>query len=119
VNLKKKKYNIYGYKGKQVRDNIHSYDLINSFWQFFKFPRNGEVYNIGGSRDNSCSILEAINIIENISKIEMNYKINSQNRVGDHQWYISDIKKFKNHYKNFSLKYSLKAIIQEIVEWKG
>ena len=118
VNLKRKKYNIYGYKGKQVRDNIHSYDLINSFWHFFKSPRNGEVYNIGGSRVNSCSILEAINIIENISNIKMNYEINPKNRIGDHQWYISDIKKFKTHYKKFNLKYSLKDIIREIVELK-
>ena len=73
---------------------------------------------MGGSRDNSCSILEAIRIIENLSKIEMNYKINSQNRIGDHQWYISDIEKFKKHYKNFSFKYSLKTIIQEIIECK-
>ena len=118
VNLKRKKYNIYGYKGKQVRDNMHSYDLINSFWHFFKSPRNGEVYNIGGSRVNSCSILEAINIIENISNIKMNYEINPKNRIGDHQWYISDIKKFKTHYKKFNLKYSLKDIIREIVELK-
>lgn len=118
VNLKKKKYNIYGYKGKQVRDNIHSYDLINCFWHFFKSPRYGEVYNIGGSRKNSCSILEAINLIENISNIKMNYEINSKNRIGDHRWYISDIKKFKNHYKSFNFKYSLKTTLQEIIECK-
>ena len=97
---------------------MHSYDLINSFWHFFKSPRNGEVYNIGGSRVNSCSILEAINIIENISNIKMNYEINPKNRIGDHQWYISDIKKFRTHYKKFNLKYSLKDIIREIVELK-
>jgi CDP-paratose 2-epimerase len=115
VNLKKKIYNIYGYKGKQVRDNIHSYDLINAFWHFFKSPHRGEVYNIGGSRENSCSILEAINLIENISNIKTNYKIQENNRVGDHKWYISNLGKFKTHYKNFNLKYSLKQIIEEIV----
>lgn len=116
ANLKRKKYNIFGYKGKQVRDNIHSYDLVNSFWHFFKSPKKGEVYNIGGARKNSCSILEAINIIENITGIEMKFSTSALNRTGDHKWYISNIKKFNSHYKNFKFKYSLKNIIEEIVD---
>ena len=98
TSLKKKQYTLIGYKGKQVRDNIHSHDLVNCFWEFYKKPRKGEVYNIGGGRYSNCSILEALNFIEKISKIKIKKKILSENRVGDHIWYISNLKKFKKHY---------------------
>ena len=80
ANIEKIPYTIYGYKGKQVRDNIHSYDLVNCFWHFYELPKNGEVYNIGGGRDNSCSILEAIKIIEDYTKVQMNYTVKEQDK---------------------------------------
>ena len=115
-NLKKIKYNIFGYKGKQVRDNIHSYDLINAFWHFHLNPKKGEVYNIGGSLKNNCSILEAIKLIETMTNQKMIYSFNRKNRVGDHICYISDISKFKKHYPKWRLKYSLKNIIKQIIK---
>ena len=114
ANIEKIPYTIYGYKGKQVRDNIHSYDLVNCFWHFYELPKSGEVYNIGGGRDNSCSILEAIKIIENYTKVEMNYNVKEQNRIGDHQWYISNVGKLYNHF-DWEIKYTLKETIEEIV----
>ena len=114
ANIEKIPYTIYGYKGKQVRDNIHSYDLVNCFWHFYELPKNGEVYNIGGGRDNSCSILEAIKIIENYTKVEMNYIVKEQNRIGDHQWYISNVGKLYTHF-DWEIKYTLKETIEEIV----
>ena len=114
--LNNKLYKVYGYKGKQVRDNIHSSDLVNMIWEFIKKPSRGEVYNVGGGIKNSCSILEAISLIENITKKKMRYKIIKQNRVGDHIWYITNLKKFKKNYPNWKLKYSLKQIISEIVK---
>ena len=114
--LKGKLYKVYGYKGKQVRDNIHSSDLVNMIWEFIKKPSRGEVYNVGGGIKNSCSILEAISLIENITKKKMKYKIIKQNRIGDHIWYITNLKKFKKNYPNWKLKYSLKKIISEIVK---
>lgn len=115
-NLKKIRYNIFGYKGKQVRDNIHSYDLVNAFWHFHLKPRKGEVYNIGGSLKNSCSILEAINLVEKITNQKMIYSFRKKNRVGDHICYISDISKLKKHYPKWKLKYSLKEIIKQIIK---
>jgi CDP-paratose 2-epimerase len=114
ANVEKIPYTIYGYKGKQVRDNIHSFDLVNCFWHFYELPKNGEVYNIGGGRDNSCSILEAISIIEDYTKVKMNYTINKQNRIGDHLWYITNLGKLYTHF-NWELKYTLKETIREIV----
>ena len=113
--VNKKKYNIFGYKGKQVRDNLHSLDLVNAFWNFYKSPRCGETYNIGGSRKSNCSILEAIHIIENLTKIKANYKILNDNRVGDHIWWISNIKKFKKHYPNWNIKHNVTKIIKDIL----
>ncbi len=115
-NLKKIRYNVFGYKGKQVRDNIHSYDLINAFWNFHLKPRRGEVYNIGGSLKNSCSILEAIKLIEEITKQKMIFTLKKKNRVGDHICYISDISKLKKHYPKWRIKYSLKDIITQIIK---
>ena len=104
----KKKYSIIGYKGKQVRDNLHSSDLINCFWEFYKKPKKGEVYNIGGGRFSSCSILEALNEVEALGKIGIKRKFIKENRVGDHIWYITNNDKFKNHYPNWKQKYNTK-----------
>ena len=109
-------YTIYGYEGKQVRDNIHSYDLVNCFWNYYKNPKKGEVYNIGGGRENSCSVLEAINYIEKKIKKKLNYKISKINRVGDHIWYVTNNSKFKKDYPKWRLKYNFNEIINQIVD---
>jgi len=116
ASLKSKKYTLIGYKGKQVRDNIHSSDLVNCFWEYYKKPTSGEVYNTGGGRFSNCSILEAINILENITNIRVHKKILENNRVGDHIWYISSMRKFKKTYPNWKQQYSTKKILQELVE---
>ena len=113
--LQNKKYTLIGYKGKQVRDNIHSQDLVSCFWEFYKKPGVGEIYNIGGGRYSNCSIIEALNVIEKISKIKIKRKILTQNRVGDHIWYISDMKKFKKKYPKWKQKYSTLKIIKELI----
>ncbi len=113
--LTKKSYNIIGYKGKQVRDNLHSKDLINCFWEFFKKPRYGEIYNTGGGKFSNCSILEAINLVESYTNLKIKKKIISRNRVGDHIWYISNMKKFKRHYPKWKQSYSTKKIIYELI----
>lgn len=107
-------YNILGYKGKQVRDNIHSYDLVNMFWHFYQNPREGEVYNVGGGRHSNCSILEAISICEELSGKRMNYTYSDKNRIGDHIWWISDVRKYKSHTPDWFYKYDLRKIIEEI-----
>lgn len=109
-----KEYVIFGYKGKQVRDNIHSYDLVNAFYHFYKNPRCGEVYNIGGSRFCNCSIIEAIKMCEDMTGKKMKYKYVDNNRIGDHIWWISDISKFKRHYKGWKLTYNISDILKEI-----
>ncbi len=113
--LQKKEYTILGYKGKQVRDNLHSSDLINCFWEFFKKPKRGVVYNIGGGRFSNCSILEAISEIELLSGNKIKRKIIQQNRVGDHIWYITNNKKFKKDFPNWKQKYNTKKIIRELI----
>jgi len=117
ASIKKKKYTIIGYKGKQVRDNIHSLDLVNCFWEFFKNPRKGEIYNIGGGRFSNCSVIEALMIIEDICKIKIKKNYLSTNRVGDHIWYISNMKKFKTHYPKWKQKYTTKKIIKELLDY--
>ena len=114
--IKNKKYTLIGYKGKQVRDNIHSHDLISCFWEFFKKPSRGEIYNAGGGRFSNCSIIEAIQIIESIAKIKIKKTFVKKNRIGDHIWYISNMKKFKKHYPGWKQKYSTKKILSEIIE---
>ncbi|HAH20367.1 MAG: NAD-dependent epimerase [Omnitrophica WOR_2 bacterium GWF2_43_52] len=109
-----KKYTIFGYKGKQVRDNIHSYDLVNMFWHFVQKPRYGEVYNAGGSRHSNISVLEAIEKTEKLLNKKANYDYNTANRVGDHIWYISDVSKFKAHYPQWDFKYDSDMILEEI-----
>src|SRR4029079_1292283 len=91
-------YVVYGYKGKQVRDNIHSADLIDAFREFFKAPRVGEVYNIGGGRFSNCSMLEAIALCEEITGVLLDWTYQEQNRVGDHVWWISDTNRFRRRY---------------------
>lgn len=113
--LNQKTYSLIGYKGKQVRDNIHSLDLINCFWEFFKKPKRGEVYNIGGGRFSNCSIIEALDLVEKISKIEIKRKYIKKPRTGDHIWYISDISKFKKDYPNWRQVYNTKKIINELI----
>lgn len=109
-------YTVFGYKGKQVRDNIHSYDLVNAFYQFYQNPRIGEVYNIGGSRHASCSMLEAITLCENITDKKLNWSYNETNRSGDHIWYISDVRKFQAHYPEWHYKYGIKDTLEEIYQ---
>mgnify|MGYP001394424904 CR=1 FL=1 len=118
LSIKYQRYNIIGYKGKQVRDNIHSNDLVNCFWEYFKKPTKGEVYNIGGGRYSNCSILEAINLVEQIKKIKIKKIYTKKPRVGDHIWYISNMKKFKQHYPNWKQIYNTKKIIEELIYFK-
>lgn len=114
-----KPYTIFGYKGKQVRDNIHSWDLVNMFWHFHQNPRPGEVYNAGGGRENSTSILEAIDSINRIAGTNWSdYTLSEQNRIGDHIWYISDLRKFKNHYPEWNITINLEETIKQMVEFE-
>lgn len=107
-------YQVYGYQGKQVRDNIHSYDLVNAFYSFYQAPRSAEIYNIGGSRFSNCSMLEAIQYCEEISNQKLNWSYSETNRIGDHIWWISNVQKFKKHYPNWELTYTIQDILQEI-----
>jgi CDP-paratose 2-epimerase len=109
-------YTIFGYNGKQVRDNIHSFDLVNMFWHYYQNPKAGEVYNAGGGRHSNCSMLEAINEIEIISGKRLEYSISDSNRIGDHIWWISDVSKFKSHYPNWDYKYNLTDILEQIID---
>lgn len=109
-------YTIFGYKGKQVRDNIHSADLIQAFHHFFLNPRCGEVYNIGGGRSSNCSILEAVALCESIAGNELNCTYVDESRRGDHIWWISDISHFKADYPGWSLHFDVPQILQEIYE---
>jgi len=112
----KKKYTIIGYKGKQVRDNLHSLDLVKCFWEFYKKPKKGEVYNIGGGRFSSCSIIEALNEVETQLKVNIKKKFIAKNRIGDHIWYITNNNKFKKDYPNWKQMYNTKRIISELIE---
>ena len=109
-------YTVFGYKGKQVRDNIHSWDLINMFWHFYQAPRCGEVYNAGGSRHSNCSMQEAIAICERMTGRKMNFSYAEANRIGDHIWYISDVAKFRSHYPAWEYTYGLEDILGQIHE---
>lgn len=111
-----KPYTVFGYKGKQVRDNIHSFDLVNMFWHFYKNPRCGEVYNAGGSRYSNCSMLEAIKMCEEITGKKLNWSYTDINRIGDHIWWISDVRKFKKHYPDWEFTRDIKQILVEIFE---
>ena len=108
-------YTIFGYKGKQVRDNIHSHDLVNAFWRFVCEPRCGEVYNIGGGRHSNCSMLEAIHTAQRLAGKELSYSLSDDARSGDHIWWISDVRKFQTHYPNWQYAYDMERILEEIV----
>lgn len=112
--ITKAPYTIYGYKGKQVRDNIHSSDLINAFWHFYLNPKKGKVYNLGGSRFSNCSVIEAINLCEKNTNLRLNYTYSDKNRIGDHMWWISDVSKFQHDFPNWKYNYSLHKIIEEL-----
>ncbi|MFL6542466.1 MAG: NAD-dependent epimerase/dehydratase family protein [Chthoniobacterales bacterium] len=107
-------YRVFGYGGKQVRDNIHSFDLVEAFAQFIEAPRAGEVYNIGGARHSNCSMLEAIAQCEEISGRKLSWSYEENNRIGDHIWWISDVRKFQSHYPKWKFRYDLRAILEEI-----
>jgi CDP-paratose 2-epimerase len=115
-NLERRTYKIFGYKGKQVRDNIHSFDVVQFMYQFVENPRRAAVYNIGGGRENSISILEAFKLIEEISGIEMAYDYIDQNRKGDHICYISDLSQMKKDYPRWNITRGLKTTFIEIFE---
>ncbi|HEX4957470.1 MAG TPA: NAD-dependent epimerase/dehydratase family protein [Lacibacter sp.] len=115
-NVHETEYTVYGYKGKQVRDNIHSYDVANFIWQFLQAPRIAEVYNLGGGRENAVSILEAFSLIESISGKKMKYTYSEQNRIGDHICYISDLSKIHQHYPEWEITKNLETTFREIYE---
>ena len=109
-------YTVFGYRAKQVRDNIHSWDLIQAFWRFFQAPRAGEVYNVGGGRFANCSVREAIALVERLTGKPMRWKYDSTNRVGDHIWWISDVRKLMAHYPGWTITRSLEATVAEMLE---
>ncbi len=116
VNIVEEEYTIFGYKGKQVRDNIHSYDVARFIHAFFQNPRYGEVYNIGGGRENSTSILEAFDRIEQVTGKKMRYQYSEQHRSGDHICYISNLDKIKSHYPQWQITKTLQTVFEEIAE---
>lgn len=111
----KKHYTIFGYKGKQVRDNIHSNDLVKAFWHYYQAPIAGAVYNMGGSRHSNCSVLEAIEIAEDAAGERLSYSISDQAREGDHIWWVSDVRRFQSDYPDWNYEYDLKTTIREMV----
>ena len=115
VSLREAPYTIFGYKGKQVRDQIHSYDVINAFWHFAQNPRPGEVYNLGGGKENAASLLESVDLIHRASGKRPKLSYTETNRVGDHICYYSDLRKFQSHFPTWKKKYSLDEIVTEMV----
>ncbi len=113
-NIEEKLYRVYGYKGKQVRDNIHSFDVTQFIYSFWENPRSAEVYNLGGGRENSCSILEAFESVASLSRKPMRYEYVDKNREGDHICYISDLRKMKAHYPGWDITRSLDDIFEEV-----
>ena len=109
-------YTIFGYKGKQVRDAIHSNDLIRAFHEVYKAPRVAEVYNIGGGRFSNCSVLEAIDMSQEIAGRELEWSYSDQNRIGDHIWWIGDNGRFEEHYPEWKMEYNVERILQEIYD---
>jgi CDP-paratose 2-epimerase len=107
-------YTVFGYKAKQVRDNIHSFDLVNMFWHFYKNPRCGEVYNAGGGRHSNCSMLEALSICREITGRPVDWSYTEKPRIGDHIWWISDTRKFQRHYPAWRYTYGIEQIVAEI-----
>ena len=115
-NLEGKKYTVFGYQAKQVRDNIHSYDVARFIWEFIQAPRSGEVYNIGGGKNNSCSMIEAFDRVAQLSGKKMHWEYSDKNREGDHMCYYSDLSKMKAHYPAWVITKSLDSIFTEIVD---
>lgn len=115
-NLEEREYTIFGYKGKQVRDNIHSLDVARFIDAYIEAPRPAEVYNIGGGKDNTVSILEAFDLISEMSGIPMKYKYDEQNRIGDHICYYSDLTKMKSHYPGWDISKDIPTTFREIYE---
>ena len=115
--MKKKPYTVIGYKGKQVRDNIHSYDLVNALYHFYQRPGVAKVYNIGGSRHSNCSMLEAISCCEEITGNKLNWTYQDESRIGDHIWWISDVNRFRKDFPGWEYKYTLPQVFEEI--YKG
>jgi CDP-paratose 2-epimerase len=111
-----KPYTVFGYQGKQVRDNIHSADLIAAFYEFYQDPQVAAVYNIGGGRESNCSMLEAIHLCQEITGRDLEYSYSEDNRIGDHIWYVSDLSKFKQRYPSWSIQHNIKSILSEIYE---
>ncbi len=109
-------YTVFGYQGKQVRDNIHAIDLVEAFWHFFQGPRSGEVYNIGGGRHANCSMLEAIAACERLAGRALEWVYDEDHRSGDHIWWISDVRRFQSHYPDWRYRYDMDAIFAEIHE---
>jgi CDP-paratose 2-epimerase len=109
-------YTVLGYKGKQVRDNIHARDLVEALWQFARAPRAGEVYNIGGGPASNCSVLEAIAIVERLQGHPMRWSYSDRARTGDHIWWVSDIRKFRGHYPDWNVTCTIESMIEEILE---
>jgi CDP-paratose 2-epimerase len=109
-------YTVFGYRGKQVRDNVHSYDLVQAFWRFFQKPRVAAVYNIGGSRFSNCSMLEAITICNELTGHELRWTYADSNRAGDHVWWISDVRRFAGDYPGWRLTYDIRRILIEMHE---
>jgi CDP-paratose 2-epimerase len=107
-------YTVFGYGGKQVRDNLHSFDFVNALWHFFEAPRSSEVYNLGGGRHCNCSIIEAMGKCNTLADREIQWSYNDANRVGDHIWWISDIRRFQTDYPGWSMRYDLDTILGEI-----
>jgi len=118
-NLEGREYKIFGYRGKQVRDNIHSEDVAHFMYQFVQAPRVAEVYNLGGGKENSCSILEAFQIAEAFSGQTQQFTYLDENRIGDHICYYSDLRKMQAHYPGWGITKSLRTTIGEIVaSWR-
>src|ERR687891_2434087 len=107
-------YRVFGYKGKQVRDNIHSFDLVEAFAEFIRAPRVGEVYNIGGRPHTNCLMLEGIEMCEEKRGKKINWTYDETNRAGDHIWWISDVRKFQGHYPQWKFRYGMREILEEI-----
>ncbi len=112
---KERTYTVYGFEGKQVRDNIHARDLVAAFLAFYRDPSPGSVYNIGGGRENGCSVLEAVKLVENRTNKSLAYQYKPEKRVGDHQWWITDYTKFQKAYPEWQIQYNLTATIDEIL----
>jgi CDP-paratose 2-epimerase len=111
-----RRYTVFGYKGKQVRDNIHSHDLVSAYWRFYEAPRAGEVYNIGGGRYANCSMLEAIALVEEMTGRKLDWVYSDTNRAGDHIWWVSDIRRFMEHYPGWGIQYDLTRTLREMVD---